>query len=94
MDKTKTFRFNNLNNFKKKFRKIEPKLKDKKIKFELNLIDFFGTIKFDNTNNVLIYVDDEFYGAVLILDIFELKMYIPTENGAEECYIIKSEEVE
>lgn len=41
MDKTKTFRFNNLNNFKKKFRKIEPKLKDKKIKFELNLIDFF-----------------------------------------------------
>ncbi|MEE0719533.1 MAG: hypothetical protein U0M74_01060 [Methanobrevibacter smithii] len=55
---------------------------------------FFGTIKFNNTNSVLIYVDDEFYGAVLILDIFELKMYIPTENGAEECYIIKSEEVE
>ena len=94
MDKTKTVRFSNLNNFRKKFRKIEPKIKNKKVKFELNFLDFYGNIQYNNSQNLEIYYDDECYGLIMIMDIFELKIYIKTDDGSEECYIIKSEDVE
>ena len=93
MDKTKTFTFTNINNFNKKFKKIESKIKDKEIRFTLNFIDFNAKPKIKNDHNLYIYDEDVWLGFMRIMDIFELIIYAKTENGSEECYIIKYKDV-
>lgn len=93
MDKTKTFTFTNVNNFKKKFKKIESKIKDKETRITLNFIDLNAEVKIKNDHNLYICKGDDWFGFMRIMDVFELIIYVKTENGSEECYIIKYKDV-
>lgn len=93
MEKSKTFTFSNENNFKKKFKKIESKIKDKETRITLNFIDLNAEVKIKDDRNLCIFKDDAWFGFMKIMDVFELIIYVKTENDSEECYIIKYKDV-
>lgn len=93
MDKTKIFTFSNVNNFKKKFKKIESKIKGKKTRITLNFIELNTEVEIKNDHNLYIGKGNDWFGFMRIMDVFELIIYVKTENGSEECYIIKYKDV-
>lgn len=60
----------------------------------MNFIELNAILQYENDQNINIYGDDDWFGFMRVMDIFELKIHVPTKNNSDECYIIKYKDVE